>query len=208
MDTWDEQTRQPLWLKASSRNGLLTAFYTYLQVFGLNFLPCRMHDSWLSLHWHRQVSGFRGWCPGHSAAHTQPQRSSSHLWPAGHDFPSPWPSHWHSPERRSPRKPKREWFYESKWNFIIYCVTHAWQHCRAKYLMVVFLLVRHLHESIFPKLPCICVFLSLELAHLLSEWGLHGAFIVNCSQWIQRLEENLILKSCTLTFCTTQPKHI
>lgn len=69
-----------------------------------------------------------------------------------------------------------------------YCVAHARQHCRAKYLMVVFLHVRHLHEAIFPKLPCICVFLSLELAHLLSEWWLRGAFIVNCSRWIQMLE--------------------
>lgn len=111
-------------------------------------------------------------------------------------------------EKITEKTEEGEGFYESKWNFIIYCVTHAWQHCRAKYLMVVFLLVRHLHEAIFPKLPCICVFLSLELAHLLSEWWLHGAFIVNCWQWIQRLEENLILKSCTLTFCTTQPKHI
>lgn len=111
-------------------------------------------------------------------------------------------------EKITEKTEEGEWFYESKRNFIRYCVAHARQHCRAKYLMVVFLLVWHLHEAIFPKLPCICVFLSLELAHLLSEWWLRGAFIVNCSQWIQRLEENLILKSCMMTFCTTQPKHI
>lgn len=34
--------------------------------------------------------------------------------------------------------------------------------------MVMFLLVRNLHEAIFPKIPFICLFLSLELAQLLS----------------------------------------
>lgn len=74
--------------------------YTYLQVLGLNFLPCSRHDCGLSLHSHRQVSGLRGWFLGQFAAHTQPHRSSFHRWPAGQRFPSPWPSHWHSPERR------------------------------------------------------------------------------------------------------------
>lgn len=72
----------------------------YLQVLGLNLLPCRRQDSGLSLHWHRQVSGLRGWFPGHSTSHTQPHSSSSHRWPAGHPFPSSWPSHWHSPATR------------------------------------------------------------------------------------------------------------
>lgn len=70
---------------------------TYLQVLWLNFLPCRRHDCELSLHWHVQVSGLRGWFRGHCAAHTHPHSSASHRCPAGHNLPSPWPSHWHSP---------------------------------------------------------------------------------------------------------------
>lgn len=76
----------------------------YLQVLRLNFLPCRRHDCKLSLHWHVQVSGLRGWFRGHCAAHTQPHSSSSHRWPVGHNLLSPWPSHWHSPNENTKRE--------------------------------------------------------------------------------------------------------
>ena len=83
-----------------ARDRLLVLLWAYLQELGLNFLPCRRQDGELSLHWHRQVSGFNGWFLGHSAAHTHPHSSSSQRWPVGHHFPSPWPSHWHSPAGR------------------------------------------------------------------------------------------------------------
>ena len=94
--------------------------YAYLQVLRLNFFPSRRHDCSLSLHWHRQVSGLRGWFLGHSAAHTQPHSSSSHRWPVGHNFPSPWPSHRHTPERREGLTRT-----ENKTS-IRYGITHIW----------------------------------------------------------------------------------